>query len=109
MSPMVTQPGSEPHDVSEDAWALVTTLQAMAALLRPAMALPDPLPAELTETEYEGHRAEPVLILGTAGTRALIVTRDGHLGFVGFDDLKVKFPPDGQYRLLFGWAEKGRS
>jgi hypothetical protein len=39
----------------------------------------------------------------------LCISRDGGAWWVDSDRVTFKFPPDGPYRLLFGWADKGQA
>jgi hypothetical protein len=72
-----------------------------------AISLPDPLPAEAEEGGVPD--PVPVVVLGISGNYAYVVSRDGGSWWSPVTQLRYKFPPDGPYRLLFGWAEKGKS
>lgn len=64
----------------------------------------------------------PVPVTGRDGTPAValgafvdqgaaylfVVADDGSFRVWDYDEATAKFPPDGPYRLLLGWAEKGR-
>lgn len=70
-----------------------------------AAALPHPIPAEM-------HSGHPVVVIAISDERprdVLVIDRDGLMMWVPSSMLTLKYPPDGPYRLLFGWAEKGKS
>lgn len=80
-------------------------------LVIPGFPLPDPTPVVV---DMGGPVAGVMLaasglvwIDDTVKSYALVAYDDGSMSWVNMTRVTAKYPPSGEYRLMFGWARKG--